>query len=425
MEVEMKLDTTLSVYPHLSDIPISLVHPPAKVDILIGQDNSEALVPLQVLKGNPGDPFSVLTKFGWTLNSVVPGSSPDCVSLCVVSNFVHISIDAKVDAVKDIADVRVCSTLKSLSDSKVVDMCYGESDLVDLPIPQEVSQVENNFPVILSNCYKPLLTSVDKISIMSDCDDTVKAITCKCLAEDIPVDVVQNHDPMTCYVPYHPVVKRSGDIYFLSDYSNSSQEYSFDDCLFHMQDSTLDAMSTDFLSMYNQVSLFHHDRNTLRFLWNVNDSVVHDGMLVHPFDVLCCACASISLLHECTNSVLDVVIHNISLHLSLINDCLLSVSFTEEMSNLVIKSESVLSFYGVDPTKCFVYDPPMSRLIPDCNMSLDIDAILTANSQLISKILGVSWVMPLKQWLSWVKSLGSWIINTCPMLCYTFVFDNG
>ena len=163
----------------------------------------------------------------------------------------------------------------------------------------------------------------------------------------------------------------------------------------------------------------------LRFLWNVNDSVVHDGMLVHPFDVLCCACASISLLHECTNSVLDVVIHNISLHLSLINDCLLSVSFTEEMSNLVIKSESVLFFYGFDPTKCFVYDPLMSRLISDCNMSLNTDAILTAHSQLVSKILGVSWVMLLRQWLSWVKSLGSWIINTCPMLCYTFVFDNG
>ena len=54
----------LSAYPHLSDIPISPVHPPAKVNVLIGQDNSEALVPLQVLKGNPGDPFSVLTKLG-------------------------------------------------------------------------------------------------------------------------------------------------------------------------------------------------------------------------------------------------------------------------------------------------------------------------------------------------------------------------
>ena len=87
----------LSTYPHLSDIPTSPMHPPAKVDILIGQDNSEALVPLQVLKGNPGDPFSVLAKFGWTLNSVVPGSSPDC-----VSNFVHTSIDAKVEVFCDI-----------------------------------------------------------------------------------------------------------------------------------------------------------------------------------------------------------------------------------------------------------------------------------------------------------------------------------
>ena len=437
----------LSIYPHLSDIPISPVHPPAKVDILIGQDNSDALVPLQVLKGNPGDPFSVLTKFGWALNSVVPGISPDCVSLAVVSNFVHTSINAKVEVLSDTADDHVDHTLKSLSgsiDCKVLDICYGESDLVDghvdLPIPQEVTHVDNNFPVVLSNCYKPLLSSVDKISIMSDCDDAVKAIILKGLAEDIPVQEVQSHDPITCYVPYHPVVKRSGDIYFVSDSSSRSQEYSFDDCVSHTLDSNLnnvsnfllyyqhheEAVSTDVSSMYNQVSLLHHDRNALRFLWNVNDSVVYHGMLVHPFDVLCCASASISLLHECTNSVLDVVIHNISLHLSLINDCLLSVGSTDETSNLDIKSESMLSkFCGFDPTKYFVYDPPMFRLIPDYNMSLDSDSIVDALSQLVSKSLGVSWVMPLKQWLSWVKSLGSLNINTCPMLCCQFVFDNG
>ena len=144
----------LSAYPHLSDVPISPVHPPAKVDILIGQDNSEALVPLQVLKGNPGDPFSVLTKFGWTLNGVVPGSSPDCVSLTVVSNFVHISIDAKVDAVKDIADVQVCSTLKSLSVStvsKVLDICHGESIVVDSHV-----DVPNKYIVVDSHVDVPM-----------------------------------------------------------------------------------------------------------------------------------------------------------------------------------------------------------------------------------------------------------------------------
>ena len=353
----------LSAYPHLSNIPISPVHHPAKVDLLIGQDNSEALVPLQVLKGNPGDPFAVLTKFGYSLNGVVPGSSPDCVSLAVVSNFVHISIDAKVDAVKDIADVRVCSTLKSLSvstDCKVVDICHGESIVVDVPIPRELSHVDDNFSLGLS-CYNSLPTPAGQNSTLSIYDDPVKAVISKCLAEDIHVDVVQNHDPMTWYVPYHPVFKRSGDIYFLSDNSNSSQEYSFDDCLFHMRDSTLDA-----------------------------------------------------------------VFHDASLYLSYANDCPLSVMFTDEMSNLVIKSEPMLSnFCGFDPTKCFVYDPPMSRLISDFNMSLDTDAILTAHSQLVSKILGISWVMPLKQWLSWVKSFASWINNTCLVLCNTFVFDNG
>ena len=323
----------LSIYPHLSDVPISHVYPPAKVDLLIGQDNSEALVPLQVLKGNPGDPVSVLTKFGWTLNSVVPGSSPDCVSLAVVSNFVHTSINAKVEVLSDTADDHVDPTLKSLSvstDHKVLDICHGESIVVDshvdVPISRKVSHVDNS-----------LLTPAGKISILSECDDSVKAVIPQDFAEEIQVHVVQNHDPLTWYVPYYSVFKRSGDIYFLFDSSSRSQEYSFDDCIFHTLDSNLN-----------------------------------------------------------------------------------------NLSNLVIQSESMLSnSCGFDPTKCFVYDPPMFRLFSDCNMSLDVDAIVSAHSQLVSKALGISWVMPLKQWLSWLKSFASWINNTYLVLCNTFVFDNG
>ena len=291
------------------------------------------------------------------MNSVFPGSSTHCVSHCVVSNFVHTSIDAKVEVLSDIADDHVDSTPKSLSvstDHKVLDICHEESIVfdshVDVPISREVSYVDNSS-----------LTPAGKISNMSDCVDGVKAIICKGLADDIPVNVVQNHDPITCYVPYHPVFKHSGDIYFLSDCSNKSQEYSFDDCVFHGLDSTLDVMFPD-----------------------------------------------------------------VSLYLPYVNDCLLFIRCTGEMSNLVIKSESMLfNFCGFDPTKYFVYDPPMFGLIPDCNMSLDVDAIVFAHSQLVSKALGISWVMPLKQWLSWLKSLGSLIINRYPMLCCQFVFDNG
>ena len=422
----------LSTYPHLSDIPTSPMHPPAKVDILIGQDNSEALVPLQVLKGNPGDPFSVLAKFGWTLNSVVPGSSPDC-----VSNFVHTSIDAKVEVFSDIADDHVDPTLKSLSvstDYKVLDICHGESIVVDshvdVPISREDSHVDNS-----------LLTPAGKISVLSDCDDDVKAIISKGLAEDISVDEVKNHDPMTCYVPYHPVFKCSGGTHFVSDCSNISREYSFDDCVSHKLDSNLNimsnvllycrqyerAMSIDIPSMCNQVLLPHHDRNALRFLWDVNDSVVYHGMLVRSFCGVCCTYACTSLLFDCSKSTLHVVQnHDVSLNLSYINDCLLSIDSTEEMSNLVIQSESMLSnSCDFDPRKCLLYDPSMFRLIPDYNMSLDFESIVDSLSQLVSKALGISWAMPLKQWLSWLKYFGSWTNNPCPMLCCQFVFDNG
>ena len=408
----------LSMYPHLSDVPISPVYLPAKVDLLIGQDNSEALVPLQVLKGNPGDPVSVLTKFGWTLNSVVPGSSPDCVSLAVVSNLVHTSIDAKVEVLSDIADDHVDPTLKSLSvstDHKVLDICHGESIVVDshvdVPISREVSHVDNS-----------LLTPAGKISILSECDDSVKAVIPQDFAEEIHVDVAQNHDPMSFHAPYYPVLNCSSDAYIFFDYDSRLREYSHNDCVFCGPPMN-SSLSSEFL--YCSSSCYSYDRNALRFLWDVNDSVVPHGLLVHPLSCVFCTCASTCVLHEQSNSILDVVIHNISLHLSMINDCLLSVSFTGEMSNLDIESESVLSFYGFDPTKCFVYDPPMSRLISDFTMSLDVDAIVSAHSQFVSKALGISWAMPLKQWLSWLKSFASWINNTCLVLCYTFVFDNG
>ena len=111
---------------------------------------------------------------------------------------------------RDIADVQVGSTLKSLSistDCEGVDVFHGESIVVDshvdVPISREVSHVDNS-----------LLAPAGKISILSDCDDDVKAVICNGLAEDIPVDEVKNHDPVTCYVPYHPVFNRVQTVIF-------------------------------------------------------------------------------------------------------------------------------------------------------------------------------------------------------------------
>ena len=149
----------------------------------------------------------------------------------------------------------------------------------------------------------------------------------------------------------------------------------------------------------------HHDRNALRILWDVNDGVVYYGMLVRSFCGECCTYACTSSLLDCCKSTLhDVQNHDVSLNLSYSNDCLLSVISTEKM--LFCLSNSCV----FDPTIYVVCDLPMFRLIPDCNMSLDIGAIIANHSQLVPKVLGASWVMFLKQSLSWLNFLGSLII---------------
>ena len=60
-------------YPHLKDLMFS--HE-SRVDLLIGQDNSAALVPLDVRHGPVGAPFATLTLMGWTLNGSAPVKVP-------------------------------------------------------------------------------------------------------------------------------------------------------------------------------------------------------------------------------------------------------------------------------------------------------------------------------------------------------------
>ncbi len=57
-------------YDHLKGIPIPDT-PPARVDLLLGQDHAEVLIPLEVRKGRPGEPFAVRTVLGWALNGPV------------------------------------------------------------------------------------------------------------------------------------------------------------------------------------------------------------------------------------------------------------------------------------------------------------------------------------------------------------------
>ena len=80
--VENSRISDVSKYNHLKDL--TFTHE-SEADILIGQDNSAALVPLEVRTGPVGAPFATRTLMGWSLNGCASESVP---GHSVTSNFI-------------------------------------------------------------------------------------------------------------------------------------------------------------------------------------------------------------------------------------------------------------------------------------------------------------------------------------------------
>ena len=117
--VENSSISDLSRYPHLKDLAFSQE---SQVDVLIGQDNSAALVPLEVRSGPVGTPFATLTKMGWTLNGYASDNIPSRrVTSHLITASVHDVSEHRQDEDKDVAYVQE-NTLKMSIEATVSDV---------------------------------------------------------------------------------------------------------------------------------------------------------------------------------------------------------------------------------------------------------------------------------------------------------------
>ena len=117
--VENSSISDLSRYPHLKDLAFSQE---SQVDVLIGQDNSAALVPLEVRSGPVGTPFATLTKMGWTLNGYASENIPSRrVTSHLITASVHDVSEHRQDEDKDVAYLQE-NTLKMSIEATVSDV---------------------------------------------------------------------------------------------------------------------------------------------------------------------------------------------------------------------------------------------------------------------------------------------------------------
>ena len=66
----------IDAYDHLRGLPLPDVGQD-RVKIIIGQDNSAALMPLELRTGERGEPFAVRTPIGWAINGPMSATGAD------------------------------------------------------------------------------------------------------------------------------------------------------------------------------------------------------------------------------------------------------------------------------------------------------------------------------------------------------------
>ena len=57
-------------YPHLKHLDLKI--PPGSIDILIGLDHDDFVIPSKIRRGKSGEPYGTLTKLGWIVRGKVP-----------------------------------------------------------------------------------------------------------------------------------------------------------------------------------------------------------------------------------------------------------------------------------------------------------------------------------------------------------------
>ena len=199
----------INKYAHLKDLKLPTSN---QVDVLIGQDQPSALVPIKIRRGPVGTPFATLTIMGWSLNGT---SSTNVSGRRVTTNFIFTSVlDEMINKLWEMEEEGIIQESLELSvdGKKVIELWDTQCKIVDdhfqLPIPWKDPDVimSDNLNVALHRLQN-LRASLGKKSMLQDYDQQINHMVAQGYAEHISGDY--NEHPKKCwYLPTHAVLKK-------------------------------------------------------------------------------------------------------------------------------------------------------------------------------------------------------------------------
>ena len=397
----------VNLHPHLKGIP--LVQGKVQVEIFIGQDNSEALLPLQVKRGEVGQPFAIRTLFGWCLN----GASADVANKKISSYFITTLPPAGDTDIKRVFDLECGDVVSdktgfSIEDEKVIQLWDAKCKVVDghyeLPIPwREGKELPNNLEMAIPR-LNGLKSKLNRTGLYEKYDDEVKKLLGKGYAEQVPEKQVYGCDK-AWYLPHHPVVtdKKPGKVRLVFDCAARYRGESLNDKAYQGPDLNNKllhvllrfrqepfAIMGDVEAMYSQVKVPEYDRDALRFIWyNENGAICHYRMTSHLFGGVWCASAATYALRRTTmDHDVPPIIKDTILSSFYVDDCLKSAKSKEEAEQIVTETKDVLAKKGFHLTKFVSNDDELLFDLPEDDVSKEVKLI---DNDSASKVLGIKW----------------------------------
>ena len=402
---QCKLD--LTGYAHLTDLPVHDVS--SRVDLLIGQDNAELLLPLQTRSGSKGEPFAIQTVLGWSVNGPVVHPS---VNKKVISHFINTDqIENNLHDLWKIENEEVArdKSAWSVEDRKVIELWDEQVERVgnhyQLPIPfRDDTDLPNNICVAQSR-LKSLRASLDKRGLTEAYSNEIDKLCDKNYAEKVPLYDV-NQSSRVWYLPHQVVVsdKKPGKVRIVYDCSSKFHGQSLNDrclqgpdlankllhVLLRFRNHSY-AITADIEAMYYQVLVAPSDIDCLRFLWvNEHGTIEHFRMLRHVFGGVWSGCAATYALQRTVSDFgqCDEIIKDTVLNSFYVDDLLVSVSSREQAKCIVEGTCSVLECGGFRLTKFVSNDVDILSQVPTEERAVDVKE-LKLESQ--SKVLGLVW----------------------------------
>jgi len=387
---------------------LQLVDGGQEVQVLIGQDNAEALIPLEVRRGKRGDPFATRTLFGWSISG--PDAASGSVNKRVHSHFVSaLSMEDEVKQLWEIeGDAYTTEQAMSQDDRKVLDVWARDMKFVNghfqLPIPwKEDATIPNNYSAAAARLAS-LLKSLKRKGLMKRYNDEIVKLLDKGYAEPVNEDGFCTPRDIW-YLPHHPVItdKKPDKLRIVFDCAAKFKGESLNDkCL---QGPDLNnkllhvllrfrqheyAFTADIESMYYQVKIPVEQRDILRFLWlDNNGNICQYRMTGHVFGGVWCASSTCYALRQSLVSKdVDKNISDTILRSFYVDDCLKSVEERSDVICIIDGTKKVLGDSGFNLTKFMVNDNDLLQHIPLEHRAVQAKDL---NPSTCSKVLGIKW----------------------------------